>query len=72
MGNNLLTYSIKDNESYNTVTVFTDGKVFCELDCLKDFISFEEEIQNYLDDNGYGDESFNFQLINKTLTQKIW
>ena len=41
-------------------------RIFCELECLqnedypKGFLTDEEEIQNYLDDNGYGDTEFEF------------
>ena len=38
-------------------------KIFCELNCTIGFITSEEEIQNYLDDNGYEDEKFNFKRL---------
>jgi hypothetical protein len=48
-------YSIENNEP----------RTFAELESLSDdlgdyFKSDEEEIQDYLDDNGYGDEEFDF------------
>ena len=48
------------------VTVSTEGKIFFELECLDDSpYTIEEEIQIYLDDNGYVDEMFDFINITK-------
>lgn len=47
-------YTIEDN----------DLKVFFELETTDETpYTIEEEIQNYLDDNGYGDEDFVFKRI---------
>ena len=49
-----------------TVTVYeiidNKPKMFTIIDCTNDCNS-EEEIQNYLDDNGHGDETFLFEQL---------
>lgn len=52
---------IENNIRY--ITVFTKNKVFAELECFGNFFTDEEEIQFWLDENGYGDECFEFQKI---------
>lgn len=64
MTNKKLTYRIErieDNIRY--ITVYTNGKILTELECLAGFLTNEEEIQNWLDDNGYEDEVFDFEKI---------
>ena len=44
--------------------------LFAELECSSDDLgeflyTNEEEIQNYLDDNGYGDEDYEFSRLQK-------
>lgn len=52
------------------VNVTKEGKTFFEMECLTDSpYSIEEEIQNWLDDNDYEDEEFDFKLVH-TLDQK--
>lgn len=51
----------EDNIRY--ITVFNNNKIFCEIECLGGFLTNEEEIQNWLDDNGYEDEVFNFDIL---------
>ena len=53
---------LEDNIRY--ITVLDEGKTFIELECLSGFLTNEEEIQNWLDDNGYGDDVFEFEKIN--------
>lgn len=76
MKNRILYYVVKphldSSDSLNglrTITVYiienNIPKTFAELECMTDdlgkyFYSNEEEIQNYLDDNGYEDEEFDF------------
>ena len=45
-------YSIENNELKN----------FCDIECQNEDNS-ETEIQSYLDDNGFGDESFELILL---------
>ena len=46
------------------ITVYDDGNVLCELDVFADSpYTPSEEIQNWLDDNGYEDEEFKFNEI---------
>ena len=48
------------------ITVYDDKGVLCELEVLTDSpYNFPEEIQNWLDDNGYEDEEFEFNRIRK-------
>jgi galactitol-specific phosphotransferase system IIB component len=46
------------------VTVYRKKKIFCEIECL-DASSYNipEEIQNWLDQNGYEDENFEIKEI---------
>ena len=52
-----------------TINVYEEGMVlFAELECSSDDLgeflyTNEEEIQNYLDDNGYGDEDYEFSRL---------
>lgn len=60
----LLEYSvekIEDNLRY--IKVWRDGILLVELECLGGFLTNEEEIQNWLDDNGYEDVVFEFIQI---------
>jgi hypothetical protein len=60
----ILDYSVQHDEQFNTVQVFDEGCIFCEIECLVDSpYSIEEEIQNWLDDNGYSDNEFTFNRI---------
>ena len=46
------------------VKVFIEDKLTFEIECLDNSpYSTEEEIQNLLDENGYGDEEFEFVEI---------
>ena len=48
----------------NMVTVYDKDKLFCEIEVLADSpYSTEEEIQNWLDDNGYEDGEFEFNRL---------
>ena len=51
------------NERFREITVFSGGLLLCELECLSNHLTNEEEIQQWLDDNGYGDEEFDFEKI---------
>lgn len=51
-------------EGLRKITVYTAGLVLCELECFDGIYSDWEEIQNWLDDNGYEDEEFDFEKIN--------
>ena len=60
-----LFYSIKKDSFIDYITVYDNElKVFAELESLKypdtgeRIMTDVEEIENYLDDNGYGDEEF--------------
>lgn len=52
---------IEDNIRY--ITVFDNGKILAEIECLGGFLTNDEEIQNWLDDNGFGDDIYEFELI---------
>lgn len=45
-----------------TIKVYeTNNKLFCEIETdTNSPYTIEEEIQEYLDENGYGDETFEF------------
>lgn len=61
-----LTYSIKTDlyREIIEVTVFDKDKIFFTIECLIDSpYTIEEEIQNWLDDNGYSDDLFEFNKI---------
>lgn len=65
-----LQYKTEDNGDYDLITVYSeDGKIFTELEAGKfpddneRFFTDEEEIQLYLDENGYGDDEFNFETL---------
>lgn len=48
----------------NIITVYEDKRFLCELGVLADSpYNLPEEIQNWLDDNGYEDEEFEFNRI---------
>jgi len=49
---NIIVYSIVENQP----------KIFCEIEALTENSSVEE-IQEYLDNNGYGDEEFEFTQL---------
>ena len=59
-----LQYKTEDNGHYDLITVYNeDGKIFTEIEAGKfpdneRFLTDEDEIQLYLDENGYGDEEF--------------
>ena len=60
-----LEYTIKSTErGVVCVKVFSNKKVFFEIECFENSpYSIEEEIQNWLDDNGYSDDDYNFFKI---------
>lgn len=69
-----LYYSVKRDSFIDYITVYDNElKVFAELESLKHpdtgerFMSDVDEIENYLDDNGYGDEEFDIISIEKQL-----
>ena len=69
-----LYYSIKRDSFIDYITVYDNElKIFAELESLKypdtgeRFMSDIEEIENYLDDNGYGDEEFDIISIEQRL-----
>lgn len=67
-------YSVKnESKEIRTLSLYVPN-LLAEIDCFNGFYSNEEEIQNYLDSNGYEDEIFEFVEIipkgdkrNKTL-----
>jgi hypothetical protein len=69
----LLEYTKETSNGITIVQVFENGKTFCTIECYVDSpYSIEEEIQNWLDDNGYEDKEFDFQLIqNVTIGVKV-
>lgn len=60
------TYDDGEPNGLRTLKVYgEDLRVFAELECMSDDLgeylrTNEEEIQEYLDDNGYSDEEFEF------------
>ena len=58
-------YTHEKGETYDTIKLYEDKEKKCfwvELHCLLDdedkmFLGKEEEIQQWLDDNGYGDDT---------------
>lgn len=50
-----------------TITVYeienNEPKKFCVLNDVSNSSNTKEEIQEYLDDNGYGDDEFEFILL---------
>jgi len=53
-------YSVKNtSEGIKTISLYSPN-LMAEIECFEGFYSNEEEIQNYLDDNGYEDETFEF------------
>lgn len=60
---NILHYNIVNDidRQINVVKVFSNGKLIFNIECFIDSpYTIGEEIQNYLDDNGYGDECYDF------------
>jgi hypothetical protein len=48
----------------DVITVYDDNSILCELDVFADSpYNPPEEIQNWLDNNGYEDEEFEFSEI---------
>lgn len=69
-----LYYSVKRDSFIDYITVYDNElKVFAELESLKypdtgeRFMTDVEEIENYLEDNGYGDEEFDIISIENNL-----
>lgn len=69
-----LYYSVKRDSFIDYITVYDNElKIFAELESLKypdtgeRFMSDIDEIENYLDDNGYGDEEYDIVSIEKQL-----
>lgn len=61
----MLFYQVRIANSIKYVTVYYQNTIFAELECLEHSpYSIEEEIQNYLDDNGFGDDEFEISRIN--------
>ena len=65
-----LQYKTEDNGHYDLITVYNeDGKIFTELEAGKfpddneRLLTDEDEIQLYLDENGYGDEEFEIRPL---------
>ena len=61
-------YTIDFNERIKSIKVYYINldtlRLFVELECLLNSpYSNEEEIQMYLDENGYGDDEYNFEKI---------
>ncbi len=53
-------YLVKNTSvGIRTISLYSPN-LMAEIECLEGFYSNEEEIQNYLDDNGYEDETFEF------------
>ena len=52
---------IEDNIRY--ITVYSNNKILTEIECLGGFLTNEEEIQNWLDDNDYKDNYFEFEKL---------
>ena len=72
-----LQYKTEDNSHYDLITVYEeDGKIFTELEAGKfpddneRFLTDEDEIQLYLDENGYGDEEF--EILPLTTLEEIF
>lgn len=59
--------NVKETNGLKHINVyFIENNVlikFFEFECFTDFYSSEEEIQNYLDDNGYGDDKYEFKQL---------
>jgi hypothetical protein len=52
------------NKSITKVEVFQNQKTFFEIECFTNSpYSIEEEIQNWLDENGYNDIEYEFLKI---------
>ena len=61
---NILEYSVELSETIKKVCVHTNDKLFFEIECLIDSpYTIEEEIQNWLDDNGFENENFEFNKL---------
>ena len=59
-----LTYSVENDNGIIVVSVFDNNKIFFVIECLLNSpYTIEEEIQNWLDDNGYEDEDFEFNKL---------
>lgn len=56
------TEQIEDN--VRIITVFTEGSQLTEIECWGGFLTDKEQIQSWLDDNGFGDEEFYFVKLN--------
>lgn len=67
-----ISYEVYDDSSRNGIRLISvyeiinnKPKKFCQIEALSDdlgnnYYTNSEEIQNYLDDNGYGDDMFEF------------
>lgn len=53
----------KVEDGIRYLTVYSDGKILTELECLDYTYYNAEEIQMWLDDNGYGDEEYEIEEI---------
>ena len=45
------------------LTVYLNGKILTELECFNYTYFNVEEVQHWLDDNGYGDKEFGIKEI---------
>ena len=53
----------KVEDGIRYLTVYCEGKIMTELECLGDYMTNGEEIEFWLDDNGYGDEEYEIEEI---------
>lgn len=60
----ILTYTVEEDSDCSDILIvkaYLKRKTFFEIECLKDSpYTIEEEIQNWLDDNGHEDEYYDF------------
>lgn len=57
-------YSQTPFDNIRKITCYDENeKILFELECLPGFRDDEEEIQNYLNDNGLGDQEYDFKRI---------
>lgn len=62
---NILKYTVELSDTIKKVCVYDNDKLFFEIECLiVSPYTIEEEIQNWLDDNGFENENFEFNKIN--------
>lgn len=60
MGKKLF-YKVIEKGIFKTIEIRSENEFLFEIECFTNSpYTNEEEIQNFLDDNGYGDEVFEF------------